>query len=95
MLTCSEKNLWCIIYINNYNLHYLRYLLFIIKINIDDTIVAIKVTIQLVQLNSNTNIADKPFIKQCVNIQGNTPFDTFLTVAKAYDKVKHIIPKRK
>ena len=60
-----------------------------------DIIVTTKVTIQLIQLKLNTNTADSPFIKQCNNIQGNTPFDSFLTVANAYDNVKHIIPKKK
>ena len=46
-------------------------------------IITIKLIQQLDKLKLNTNIADNPFIKQCVNIQGNTPFDIFLIVAKA------------
>ena len=63
--------------------HLWLYFLFIFKIINDVTIVTIKLTQQLNKLKLNTNIADKPFIKQCVNIQGNTPFDVFLIVAKA------------
>lgn len=49
----------------------------------DVTIVAMKLTQQLNRLKLKTKIADKPLIKQCMNMQGNTPFDISLIVAKA------------